>query len=387
MYRIMLHLATLLFPYFVHSFSFQDFDSYQGKVSREEIQEKLKYLIKNREAHNYFSIRDGAFIVYASLEEKQKNNEEYRLLLASSPSPSPSKKKSLMDCKIAIDPGHFGGQYAYLEQRFVKISSIVPPIAFNEGDLTFLTALYLKELLEKEGAKVFLTRTKQGEGALSQNFFEFLQTQPSLWLMQKTLTQLFRGVYNSLDLHARADKINAFKPDVTVIIHYNAHDSEAEKNTSTTEKNTSTTDKNFNMVFIPGSFGQGELRQKEARYELMRLLVTSDFSLSERFSKIVLKKLEEHLQIPAVTVLDGARYLETASIKVAEGVYARNLAMTRLVHGPICYGESIVQNNLQEALKLSRLDTEIQGHLCSSRLKQVAIAYFEAIQEFFGCEY
>lgn len=375
----MLHLAALLFPYFMHSFSFQDFNSYQGKVSREEVQKKLKYLIKNREAHNYFSISDDAFIVYASLEEKQKNNEEYRLAFGSSQPQSQLKKKSLADCKIAIDPGHFGSQYAYLEQRFVKISSVVPPIAFNEGDLTLLTALYLKELLEKEGAKVFLTRTRQGEGAISQNFFEFLQTQPSLWLMQKTLTQLFRGVYNSLDLHARADKINAFKPDVTVIIHYNAHDSEAEKTTSTT-------DKNFNMVFIPGSFGQGELREKEARYELMRLLVTSDFSLSESFSKVVLKKLDEHLQIPTVTVLDGARYLETASIKVAEGVYARNLAMTRLVHGPICYGESLVQNNLQEALRLSRLDTEIQGHPCSSRLKQVAIAYFEAIQEFFCCE-
>lgn len=379
MYKIMLHLATLLFPYFMHSFSFQDFNSYQGKISRKEVQEKLKYLIKSREAHNYFSLREDAFIVYASLEEKQKNNEEYRLVFGASQSHFQPKKRNLSECKIAIDPGHFGGQYSQLEQRFVRISSVVPPIAFNEGDLTFLTALYLRELLEKEGAEVLLTRTRQGEGTLPQNFFEFLQIHPSLWLMQKTLTQLFRGVYNSVDLHARADKINAFKPDVTVIIHYNAHDSEAEKDTSTT-------DKNFNMTFIPGSFGRGELKEKKARYELMRLLVTSDFFLSEKFSKEVLRKLDEHLQIPTVVASDGARYLETASIKVADGVYARNLAMTRLVHGPICYGESLVQNNLQEALRLSQLDTEIQGYPCSSRLKQVAKAYFEAIQEFLSGE-
>jgi hypothetical protein len=60
--------------------------------------------------------------------------------------------------------------------------------------------------------------------------------------------------------------------------------------------------------------------------------------------------------------------------------------MTRLVHGPICYGESLVQNNLQEALRLAKLDTEVQGYPCSSRIKQVATAYFEAIKEFFCCE-
>lgn len=370
----MLHLAALLFPCFMYSFSFQDFDSYQGRVSKEEIENKLKYLIKAKETQNYFSLTDDAFMIYASLEDKQKGQEEYRLILGSS-DVLPTLKKSLANCKIAIDPGHFGGEYSHLEQRFVEISFQKKLLAFNEGDLTFLTALYLKELLEKEGAEVFLTRTKKAEGALSQNFFQFLQTHPDLWLTQKTLTQLFRGVYNGVDLYARAEKINIFKPDVTVIIHYNAHDSGKEKSTCIT-------DKNYNMVFIPGSFGDGELKERKARYEFLRLLVTSDFSLSKQFSKIVLKKFNERLQIPSVNPSDGAHYLETASVKVEEGVYARNLALTRLVHSPLCYGESLVQNNLEEALKLSHLDTEIQGYPCSFRLKEVALAYFQAIQEF-----
>lgn len=45
-----------------------------------------------------------------------------------------------------------------------------------------------------------------------------------------------------------------------------------------------------------------------------------------------------------------------------------------------------MQNNLEEALRLSRLDTEIQGYPCSSRLKEVALAYFQAIQEFLCSE-
>ncbi|KAG6558793.1 hypothetical protein RHABOEDO_000606 [Candidatus Rhabdochlamydia oedothoracis] len=36
MNKVMLHLAVLLFPCFMYSFSFQDFDSYQGKVSKQE---------------------------------------------------------------------------------------------------------------------------------------------------------------------------------------------------------------------------------------------------------------------------------------------------------------------------------------------------------------
>lgn len=371
----MLHLIVLLFPCFMYSCSFQDFDSYQGEVSKQEIQNKLKYLIKTKEAQNHFLLTDDAFIIYASLEKKQKNKEEYRLTLGSS-SVLQTSKRSLADCKIAIDPGHFGGEYSHLEQRFVEISFQKNLIAFNEGDLTFLTALYLKELLEKEGAKVFLTRTKKAEGAFPQNFFQFLQTHPDLWLTQKTLIQLFRDIYNRLDLYARAEKINTFKPDITVIIHYNAHNSEGEKYTSIT-------DKNFNMVFIPGSFGDGELKEKKARYEFLRLVVTSDFLLSKQFSKIVLKKFNEHLQIPTVTPLDAALCLGTVSIEVEKGVYARNLALTRLIHGPLCYGESLIQNNLEEALRLSHLDTEIQGYPCSSRLKEVALAYFRAIKEFF----
>ncbi|MDR2539791.1 MAG: N-acetylmuramoyl-L-alanine amidase, partial [Chlamydiales bacterium] len=272
MNKVVLYLTALLFPCFIYSFSFQDFDSYQGKVSKQEIKNKLRYLIKAKEEQNYFLLTDDAFILYASLEEKQKNQEEYRLTLGSSAILQPFKK-GLANCKIAIDPGHFGSEYSHLEQRFVEMHFQKKFIAFNEGDLTLLTALYLKELLEKEGAEVFLTRTKKAEGALSQNFFQFLQAHPDLWLTQKTLTQLFRSIYNGVDLYARAEKINVFKPDVTVIIHYNAHDSEGEKYTSTT-------DKNFNMVFIPGSFSDGELKEKRARYEFLRLLVTSDFSLS-----------------------------------------------------------------------------------------------------------
>lgn len=72
MNKVILYLTALLFPCFTYSFSFQDFDSYQGKVSKQEIKNKLKYLIKTKEAQNYFLLNDDTFTIYASLEKKTK---------------------------------------------------------------------------------------------------------------------------------------------------------------------------------------------------------------------------------------------------------------------------------------------------------------------------
>src|SRR5208283_831994 len=63
---------------------------------------------------------------------------------------------------------------------------------------------------------------------------------------------LFRSFYNNLDLRARAEKINAFNPELTIIIHYNAGPGE-------------TCSSNYNMTFIPGSFLKNELSNKAAR--------------------------------------------------------------------------------------------------------------------------
>jgi N-acetylmuramoyl-L-alanine amidase len=265
-----------------------------------------------------------------------------------------------------------------LEERYVDIDlPKMKPIQFDEGTLTFLTAIYLKALLEKEGAEVMVTRAAIGQGVYRQSFFSWLADQPYLWGEKKHLSQLFRAHYNGLDLRERAEKINQFHPDLTVIIHYNAHDSEEENSLKT-----KVTDRNFNLVFMPGGFCQGELASVENRYEFVRLLVSDDLERSEQLSKCLLAQFIKVLDVPSISAKDGASYLERACLKVDEGVYARNLALTRLVHGPVAYGETLVQNNALECLKLAQKDTEIDGIPCSSRIKQVAQAYASGIKDY-----
>jgi hypothetical protein len=64
-------------------------------------------------------------------------------------------------------------------------------------------------------------------------------------------------------------------------------------------------------------------------------------------------------------------------------VYARNLSMTRLVHGPIVFGETLYQDNMDEALVLSKMNTidPVSGQKASTRTIEVAEAYYEGIEQ------
>jgi hypothetical protein len=68
-----------------------------------------------------------------------------------------------------------------------------------------------------------ITRDEIGKGAYGQGFFDWLKHSSNLWSSQVFLGNLFRRYYNPLDLKARAQKINAFSPDLTLVLHYNSH--------------------------------------------------------------------------------------------------------------------------------------------------------------------
>ena len=60
---------------------------------------------------------------------------------------------------IALDPGHLGGTWAQMEERWFKIDD-APPV--QEGDMTLRVARLLAPRLESLGAKVSLRATEDG---------------------------------------------------------------------------------------------------------------------------------------------------------------------------------------------------------------------------------
>ena len=366
------------------SFDFSSFDTHQDKWTRQELEIRMgRFLQKDGHLAHFFTLTDDALTLYDAPQTQRDRQVEYTLRLTPQKKESQTaqkKRENLVGVKIAIDPGHLGGRYARMEQRFIEI----PPsldrlqsIQFDEGTLCLQTALYLKLLLEKEGAIVMLTRDQIGKGVYEEGFFDWLKNKPNLWSENATLAGIFRKHYCPLDLRARAEKINAFDPDLSIILHYNAHHVEEEYSS-----NNCVSAQNYNLVFMPGAFCRNELAMQESRFEFLRLLLSDDLEQSHALSREILSQLNAKLHVPSVTKADGARYLQTVCMRVEEGVYARNLALTRLVRGPVCYGETLIQNNIAECLNLSRKDFVIGGKPCSSRVKQVAEAYFEGIKRF-----
>lgn len=91
--------------------------------------------------------------------------------------------------------------------------------------------------------------------------------------------------------------------------------------------------------------------------------------------------MEPTLNVPLMT---SSLYQANNTILIADGIYCRNLALTRRVHGPLCYGETLIQNNPEEAKRLAQENFSSNGIMISSRIAEVARAYFRGICEYFG---
>ena len=304
------------------------------------------------------------------------------------------KKKfpeDLSGLSIAIDPGHIGGdiETAKMEKKCVEMKpnsakGIIAPIQLIEGNLTFETAKILKKKLEREGARVVITRFKPGISAFGVTFQKWKDSlfvkaldmaykrgdvtfeEKNFLLTKANDTEIFRMFFVKEETRFRARLINTLHVDLTLVIHYNVD----EKNTNWNKPSK----KDFNMAFVGGSFGADELDKPEARLDFLRLLLTDDIEHSINFSKYIVESLVEKTKVPAA-VDSNSVYLKDNCMKTNEtGVYCRNLTLTRKVHGVICYGESLYQDNINECKLLSQKD--------SKRVEEVAEAYFEGIMNY-----
>jgi N-acetylmuramoyl-L-alanine amidase len=312
--------------------------------------------------------------------------------------------RSFKGMKIAIDPGHVGGAYHMGEtesrcmtlaipQPLMRGEDSVKQIQLVEGNLSFFTAMILKHKLDSLGAQVMLTRPDTGISALGITFFEWkkkvknktyldsliknnLISEKAVHLLNEGLSDkvLFTDVFSSMDMAARARKINAFQPDVTVIIHYNVN----EKNTGWNH----TTDKDYVMAFVPGCVTSEDMKSLAGRLNFLRLLLSSDIENSVRLSSAVAKNISTKLNVPLAQKTDATYLTERCLSTPKTGVYSRDLALTRLIKGPLVYGEPLYQDNNTECLLLTATDEKIAGYAVSKRIELVAEAYYEGIVEY-----
>ncbi len=336
-----------------------------------------KYLDKQKGLEGYYSIDKSGIKVFASSKDKLSNKVEYcvswdSIQQINNPSkPKPESIKKLTGYRIAIDAGHTAGDLASgkIEQKHLKFNVAgadgkLDSIEIAEGILTFATAKLLKEKLEAEGAEVFMTRSFNGSTAFGITFENWLKSSyfnavDSLnkiseitldrkqWLLTKaTKRDKFKLVFKDIELKKRGEIINNYHPDFTIIIHYNVD----EMNTGWAKSS----NKDFDMAFVGGAFMKHDLLSKEKRYDFFRLLVSDDFEKSVSLSSEMIKSFENTLVVKTASIND-AKYLREGCLPTTEkGVFCRNLQLTRFVHSPLVYGETLYQDNERECVLLNQ---------------------------------
>jgi len=389
-----------------------------------------KYLDKSKMLGAFYLVNENGINIYASAQNKTMNKPEFHLYWSeveafkkalktfssneltklyqsgkmnavvlseknkktSDVQPQNNNTKKLQGLKIAIDPGHTAGdmENAAIEAKCLNFKCVSPlgekyNIAISEGILTFATATLLKNKLEAQGAEVFMTRTFYGGNAFGKSFDEWLkpanidslynagvlsQKQKAIVLNPKINKRTkFQSVFKNLELQKRSQIINRYQPDFTIIIHFNVD----ETNTGWSKPG----NKNHNMTFVGGAFMGSDLSSPEKRMEFLRLLVSDDLEKSIALSSSVVNSFEKTLNVKTASHND-ATYLIQGCLVAEPGVYCRNLQLTRYIHSPLVYGETLYQDNINECIMLNQERDKTKN----KRIQQVADAYFQGILDY-----
>ncbi len=307
---------------------------------------------------------------------------------------------SLQGKRIAIDPGHFAGNItdARVEQKFIDFSPsssnlLKDTVRFNEGTLTYQTAVILKHKLEEQGAIVMVTRPQQNYTSFQITYDTWfvkhkkivldslvkvngMDTKRYSVLMKLPKQKLFWEFFRDFELGERARLINDFKPDATVIIHYNVD----EKNTDW--KNPTT--KNYTMTFIGGGMTADNFSKTINKIHFLRLLLSDQLNQSEKLASLTVNQFNKELHIPIAQKTD-ADYLRDNCLKTpSPGVFCRNLALCRMINSPLVYGEALYQDNIKECNQLCKNDYEINNQKVPKRIHETAMCYYQALLEYFS---
>lgn len=314
--------------------------------------------------------------------------------------PQPTAQLPLRGMKIALDPGHIASDTAIgrMEDKYLLFKTLSGKdsvtVSMAEGMLTWKTANALAVLLRSQGAEVFTTRKRAETTAFGKTYAEWrkadfgrtldslMKEDPNDLTLRKIKAGkirnenvVFRNVFRDAELRKRAELINAFHPDLTLIIHYNVD----EKNKPWDHPSP----KNYCMTFIGGSFQRGELGDAERRFDFLRLLLTDDIENSSRVAGLTALEFKSELDVPLAKTAD-ATYLGQYCIDAGlPGVFCRNLSLTRMIQGTLVYGETLFQDNVNECLLLTKkMPFKAEGEQSISgneRIDEVAQAYYKAI--------
>lgn len=342
-------------------------DPWQRTVSGQEFKEELEriFLAAPGIANDLFQV----FPDHALIAKQSKHPEQsYRFEFGNHPQPlapvywrAPSRlpplrdaSHPLQDLRIVIDPGHIGGEWARMEQRWFLIPDPPSPcsgaegnspqnLPVQEGNLVLRVAELLEQKLTAQGARVALVRrrlepvTPLRPVTMLDSARKSLGLEPNI--TPDTNTQLRaeseRLFYLSAEIRARGQLVNReFRPDLAVCLHMNA---EAWGNPA----QPSLTKRNHFHILINGCYTRAELMKDDQRFLLMHRLVQGIHREEVALAETVAEIMAPRLGLPPYEYLGGkAKHPGTNPF-----VWSRNLLATRIYSCPVIYFEPYVMND------------------------------------------
>jgi N-acetylmuramoyl-L-alanine amidase len=308
-----------------------------------EISDKSARILMNRDAQKFFTLR------FADTDDARKPVP--RLWRPAELLPPVKSQQPLSGLKVALDPGHLGGNWAKMEERWFQVGSSLP---VQEGDLTLRVARLLAPRLRKLGAKVSFVRNSN-EPSTSKRPADFQETarkilishgvpQPRTHVLdpndpEKEQTIRWQSeilFYRYSEIRRRAALVN-FKlhPDLVLCLHLNAEGWGDPNNPTLTDLN------HFHLL-VNGSYLPEELEFDDERFEMVRRLLSRAYDEELPLADTIA------LALARETALSPYEYPTTNSttkVGTSGYVYARNLLATRLYRCPVVYCEPYVMNS------------------------------------------
>ena len=290
--------------------------------------------------------------------------------------------------RVALDPGHIGGEWARMEERFFVHGKDRP---VQEAVLNLTVARLLKARLEAAGAVVFLTRDffepvtakrpedfreqAEQEIAMLTRFDTFPPLECEAAMADAARKRAESLFYRNAEIAARAGLLNEkIKPDLTLCLHFNAVEWDECQNF---------VDDNRLVVFVHGNYLASELNDDEEKLRLFAKLLERSRETENSVADAIATALAHATKLPPVEYGSNS-----GAVRVDDNpyVFARNLAANRLVNGPVIYLEPYYQNNriVYQRLQLGDYDgtREIDGQSFLSIFREYADAVADGLSKF-----
>jgi N-acetylmuramoyl-L-alanine amidase len=298
----------------------------------------------------------------------------------------PVDAKPLSGFQIALDPGHLGGRWARMEERWFQIKNAAP---VTEGDLTLKVAQLLAPKLESLGAKVSLVRSKTEPltpsrppdfRALALELLHDAGVEkpredfdgPADPEKERTVRwQEELLFYRNSEIRRRAKRVNdRLKPDLVLCLHFNA---EAWGDPAAP----TLVQENHLHLLVNGSYLPVELELDDQRFEMLHKLLSraypEELGLAESIAAAMAKATglpPYHYKTDNVTPVGTSGY-----------VYARNLMATRLYRCPTVYLEPYVMNSSEVFDRVQAGDYKGRRSVAGKNRASIFREYADAVAE------